>query len=113
MTEPLAAAMLPLPPRVFAILLILAEGPRHGYGIMQELRDEGAVLHPGPATLYRTLKEMEGDGLITLSAGPAGESSGPPRRYYGLTGFGRRVAAAEVRRMKALVGRAGELLPES
>ena len=45
------------------------------------------------------------DGLIVSTAGPA-DSHGPPRRYYTLSGFGRRVARAEADRMRALVERA-------
>ena len=114
MSEPDVQAFLPLQARVFAILLLLAEGPRHGYAVMRELK-EGAQERflLGPATLYRTLKEMQGDGLITSVARESGESDGPPRRYYQLSGFGRRVAAAEAARMRGLVRRAGELLPGS
>jgi PadR family transcriptional regulator PadR len=67
----------------------------------------------GPGTLYRTLKQMQRAGLITASGGPTDESEGPPRRYYQLTGFGRRAAVAEAGRMRALVSRAGRLLQES
>lgn len=111
MTERDVQAMLPVRSRVFAILLILAEGERHGYAIMRELRETAAEqFPPGPATLYRILKGMQGDGLITSLAGAGEESDGPPRRYYELTGFGRRVAAAETVRMRGLVRRAGALL---
>jgi DNA-binding PadR family transcriptional regulator len=91
---------------VFAILLALAEGPRHGYGLMQVLQDdptEAWLL--GPATLYRTLKEMQDQGLITSADGADEESGGPPRRYYRLTALGRRAGAGEAARMTALAGR--------
>ena len=95
-----------LRPRVFAILLALAEGPRHGYGLMQVLQaDPTERWLLGPATMYRTLKAMQRDGLITSAEGPAEESEGPPRRYYRLTAVGKRVGAAEVERMAALVRR--------
>ncbi len=108
MTEELAAgeAAAPLPPRAFALLLILSWGPRHGYGLMQALKDgiAGERWVVGPATLYRTLKDLERRGWISGSAGPADESGGPPRRNYALTEAGRAVAAAEARRMERLVG---------
>jgi len=107
MTERDVKAQLPVPPRTFAILLALAEEPKHGYGLMRELQEnpvEQWLL--GPATLYRTLKQMEGEGLITTAAGPDRESDGPPRRYYTLTGIGRRVGEAEAARMRGLVARA-------
>lgn len=111
MSEPDVRALLPLRPRVFAILLALAGEPRHGYGLMRELQEApGEQWLLGPATLYRTLKQLEGDGLIAGADGPGEESDGPPRRYYALTGFGRRVAAAEAERMRGLVARAAAVL---
>jgi DNA-binding PadR family transcriptional regulator len=104
----------PLAPRVFAILLILAQGSRHGYGLMQELRlgTSGERWVVGPATLYRTLKQLEQKRWIQGREGPAGLSGGPPRREYSLTELGRRVAGAEAARMARLVGmaEAGQLL---
>jgi DNA-binding PadR family transcriptional regulator len=96
----------PLRPRVFAILLALAERPRHGYGLMQVLQEDPTERWLlGPATLYRTLKEMESDGLITGAEGPSEESGGPPRRYYQLTPLGRRIGSGEAGRMAALAAR--------
>ena len=110
MTERDVKSRLPVPPRTFAILLALAEEPKHGYRLMRELQEnpiEQWLL--GPATLYRTLKQMQEDGLITSTGGRDQESDGPPRRYYALTGFGRRVGEAEAARMRGLVARAEQL----
>ncbi len=110
MTEPDVKAQLPVPPRTFAILLSLAEEPKHGYRLMRELQENpGERWLLGPATLYRTLKSMQHEGLITSTEGPDEESDGPPRRYYALTGFGRRVGEAEAARMRGLVARADRL----
>jgi DNA-binding PadR family transcriptional regulator len=96
----------PLRPRVFAILLALASGPRHGYGLMQSLQEEpGEGWLLGPATLYRTLKEMQQQGLITSADGPDEESGGPPRRYYRLTALGRKTGSAEAARMASVAER--------
>jgi DNA-binding PadR family transcriptional regulator len=96
---------LPLTPAVFHILLALADGERHGYGIMQEVlaRTDGA-LRLGPGTLYGSIKRMLADGLIAES----GERPDPAldderRRYYRLTDLGRRVATAEAERLARLV----------
>ena len=104
-TERKPEEMLPLTPTVFHILLALADGDRHGYGIMQEVaqRTDGA-LHMGPGTLYGSIKRMLADGLIE----PAGERPDPAldderRRYYHLTDFGQRVAFAEAQRLEQLV----------
>lgn len=94
-----------LKPRIFAIMLVLAEGPRHGYAIMRALRTDPVEPLPiGPATLYRTLKEMEEQGFITVSDGPA-DSSGPPRQYYALTAAGQRAGTHEAARLASLASR--------
>jgi len=112
MTERDAARLLPLRPRVFAILLALAESPLHGYGLMRKLSEDGTGPLLGPGTLYRLLKEMQAEGLIVASTAGPGDSDGPPRRYYTLSGFGRRVARAEGERMERLVVKAEMLLSE-
>ncbi|HWA14845.1 MAG TPA: PadR family transcriptional regulator [Gemmatimonadales bacterium] len=94
-----------LKPREFAILLALAGGPRHGYAIMQALRRDPAEPLPiGPATLYRTLRDLERAGLLSGSEGPS-DSEGPPRRYFQLTAVGRRAGSREAERMAALASR--------
>jgi DNA-binding PadR family transcriptional regulator len=106
MSESKGKPVEPLRPRIFAILLALASGPRHGYGLMQTLQEEpGEEWLLGPATLYRTLKEMEKGGLIAAADGPDEESGGPPRRYYRLTAHGRAVGNAEAARMAAVASR--------
>jgi DNA-binding PadR family transcriptional regulator len=103
----------------FHILLTLAEGTRHGYGIMLEVerRTEGAV-ELGPGTLYRSIKQLLDRGYITeTSAGNLGDQdsggeSGPgrQRRSYGLTPVGRRRMVEEAGRLKALVAWADDAL---
>jgi DNA-binding PadR family transcriptional regulator len=100
--------LLPLPPVTFHVLVSLAERPRHGYSILQEVAertDNQVKLHAG--TLYATIKRLLSEGLIKeLSRRPAGESEDERRRYYELTPFGRRVAIAEANRLTALVRQA-------
>jgi DNA-binding PadR family transcriptional regulator len=103
-----AETELPLSPAVFHILLSLADAERHGYEIMQEVeaRSEGKV-RLGPGTLYGAIKRMLADGLIEESGErPDPEMDDERRRYYRLTGFGRRVAAAEAERLAQLVSAA-------
>jgi DNA-binding PadR family transcriptional regulator len=110
--EPLS--FLPLRPVEFQVLLSLAQGERHGYGIMQEalsLSEGETVLEPG--TLYRALRRMLAAGLVVESARrPDAERPTERRRYYRLTDLGRRVAGAEAARLQRLVGvaRAARLL---
>jgi len=107
---------LPLRPIVFEILLLLNEAERHGYGLMQELKERtNGRWILGPGTLYRTLRSLQDDRLIEDSPRrPAPDQDDERRRYYRLTPFGRRVAAAEAARMAALVdtARAGHLLSD-
>jgi DNA-binding PadR family transcriptional regulator len=106
--------LLPLTPSVFHILLALADAERHGYGIIKEVeaRTDGRV-RLGPGTLYGSIKRMLDERLIEESdARPDPALDDERRRYYRLTDFGRRVAAAEAERLSGLVAvaRAKQLL---
>jgi DNA-binding PadR family transcriptional regulator len=97
--------MLPLTPAVFHILLALADGEKHGYGIMQEVAaiTDGEV-RMGPGTLYGTLKRMLESGLIEeTDERPDPALDDERRRYYRITSFGERVAQAEAARLAALL----------
>ena len=90
---------LPLTPVAFEILLSVAGEERHGYAVMQDIeeRTDGAVsLHAG--TLYRALSRLVDRGLLEESE-ERPEVDDERRRYYGITELGRRVAAAESRRL--------------
>jgi DNA-binding PadR family transcriptional regulator len=90
----------------FHILLALADGERHGYGIMQEVegRSRGTV-RLGPGTLYGAIKRMLASGLVEESARrPAADKDDQRRRcYYRLTKAGRGVAEKEAQRLVELV----------
>lgn len=106
--------LLPLTPAVLNILLALADGERHGYGIMREVEGRsGGEVRLGPGTLYGSIKRMLADGLIEESdERPDPEMDDQRRRYYRITDFGRRVAGAEAERLASLVdtARAKKLL---
>lgn len=98
--------LLPLKPRVLHILLALADGPRHGYSIMQEVaaRTDGQV-RLWPAAMYGTLRELEDLDLIAeLHKRPSDDDE--RRRYFELTALGKRVLSSEVRRLEAIVDHA-------
>lgn len=110
------AALLPLTPTVFHIMLALADGEKHGYAIMQEVeaRTDGSM-RLGPGTLYGSIQRMLKDGLIVevqSRAGAAGQGE-ERRRYYRLTGFGQQVLQAEAQRLEGLVqmARSKQVLP--
>jgi DNA-binding PadR family transcriptional regulator len=101
-------SLLPLPIAVFHILIALADRDRHGYSIMQDVaaRTDGKV-RLSAGTLYSSIRRMLEQGLIEeLAESPDPSSTDERRRYYRLTRFGRRVAAAEVERLTALVKQA-------
>jgi len=110
MTRPTEGArepnsLLPLTPAVFHIMLALAQGECHGYGIMLEVdRITRGQLHLGPGTLYRSIQRMVVDGLIEERKEAAGAAEDDERRrYYRLTRFGLEVAKAEAQRLGGLV----------
>jgi DNA-binding PadR family transcriptional regulator len=96
---------IPLKTQWFHIMLSLAGGEQHGYGIMQEVltRTEGKV-RLWPATLYGTIKRLIEAELIEESdERPAPELDDARRRYYRLTPLGKRVLSAECERLQELV----------
>jgi DNA-binding PadR family transcriptional regulator len=97
--------LLPLRPVTFQILLTLAGGERHGYGITQDIAGRtSAKMRLEPGNLYRSLRTMLDDGLIEESERrPAPDLDDERRRYYRITPLGRRVAAAEIARLEAVI----------
>ena len=66
-----------------AALLLLAEEPRNGYQIMQEIEQRsGGVWRPSPGSVYPALSQLEDEGLVEVD-----ERQG--RRTYALTDAGR------------------------
>lgn len=95
---------LPLTEATFFILLSLQTGPRHGYGIMQEVQHLSAdrvILSTG--TLYGALKRLLESGWIRRTE--ESREAAPPRerKSYAITDLGRRILKAEVARMSRLV----------
>jgi DNA-binding PadR family transcriptional regulator len=96
---------LPLKTQWFHIMLSLAGGEQHGYGIMQEVlqRTTGKV-RLWPATLYGSIRRLIEAELIEESdERPLPELDDARRRYYRLTTLGRQVLDAECERLQELV----------
>jgi len=95
---------LPLHPKDFLILLVLAEGDLHGYGILKAAEEHSrGTVSLDPANLYRRLQRLSRDGLVAdAGKGETAESEGAPRRYHTLTPAGRDVLAAEAERVAHL-----------
>ena len=87
------------------VLASLADGPKHGYAIMQEAEQlSGQAL--GPGTLYAALARLERRGLIEAVA------SDDRRRPYRLTGLGATTLEAHLSQMQRFAGRALRRLGE-
>src|SRR5437667_11030460 len=99
----------------FHILLSLAAGERHGYGIIQDIDARGETSVPDVGTMYRALARMVESGLIEAAARrPAPDTGDERRNYYRITSAGIRVARAEAQRLELLTraARLGGLLPK-
>src|SRR6202046_2560889 len=96
---------IPLKTHWFHILVSLAGGEQHGYGIMQDVlnRTTGKV-RLWPATLYGSIKRLiEADLIEGYDETPTPELDDARRRYYRLTSLGKRVLDAECERLQELV----------
>ncbi len=82
----------PCPTRIYrfmepCLLLLLHRSSSHGYSLQDELKEFGFEEAPvDPSVVYRALREMEEQGLLTSTWDT--EGSGPPRRVYRLTAQG-------------------------
>ncbi len=86
------------------ILLALADGPRHGYGIKLDVEERtGGALKLGSGTLYEAIQRLLGNGWIVEVEAPDNASGGPTRRFYALSDEGREGLRAEVQSMQAIL----------
>jgi DNA-binding PadR family transcriptional regulator len=66
-----------------ALLVLLAEEPRTGYGLMEEIEERsGGAWRPSPGSVYPTLQQLEDEGLVV-----SGEGKG--RQPFEVTAEGR------------------------
>jgi DNA-binding PadR family transcriptional regulator len=69
------------------VLALLAEEPRNGYQLIQELSERTkGMWRPSPGSVYPTLQQLEDEGLVETDAGASG------RRQFRLTEAGRAYA---------------------
>lgn len=81
-----------MPPQMWGflqpcLLLLLKEGPKHGYSLMEQLSQRkllGQDVDVG--NLYRTLRRMEAEGLVESAWSE--QDTGPNKRVYQITSFG-------------------------
>ena len=98
----------PLTPALFHVLLALADGEKHGYAILKEVkRRTGGRVRLSAGTLYAIIKRCLADGWIAESdERPDPALDDERRRYYRLSECGRRAAVAEAERLEEVVGMA-------
>lgn len=78
-----------------AILAVLAEEPRNGYQIIQEVADRsGGVWKPSPGSIYPTLQQLEDEGLVRADAETG-------RRTFTLTDEGRAYVSSHAEEVAA------------
>ncbi|MDD4797822.1 MAG: PadR family transcriptional regulator [Eubacteriales bacterium] len=95
---------IPMTETMFYILLSLRQ-PRHGYGIMQHVKElTGGRIVLGAGTIYQSLSKLEGAGLIE-SAGEVDR-----KKNYRITALGGQILRDEARRIAELYQNIEELL---
>ena len=72
-----------------AVLLLLAEGPRHGYELLDRLPELIAEERVDVGNLYRIMRALEEDGIVESEW--RADLPGPAKRTYRLTDDGRRL----------------------
>ena len=95
---------LPLHPLEFRILLVLQNGPAHGYRIVKEIEareEEMSTIYPG--NLYRRIRDLQAKGFLEDTPPPEGGDQDPRRKYFRPTPLGEAVARAEALRLESLV----------
>ena len=99
---PDSSRFLPLSPDVFEILVALAAGELHGYGILKVLETRDVRI--AASLLYRKLRRLMEDDLVVEAASRRRTGDDLRRRYYRLTPLGLAVVRAEAARIVELAG---------
>ena len=118
--KPETAKNAPLSSATLHILLALAGGNLHGYGIIKEVvRNSDGHYRLGPGTLYDNLKKLMDAGLVSdvppasSSKRKSASAKEDDRRFYTLTKEGRGALAAEVDRLQSVISQARVRLREA
>ena len=90
---------LPLNPATLHILVVLSAEERHGYSIMQEVERQSLGHYKLSAgTLYDNLQKLLDQGLVIETTR---DDEGSRRRYYKVSGLGRKVLSADLDRLES------------
>ncbi|GHJ48008.1 PadR family transcriptional regulator [Catellatospora sp. TT07R-123] len=92
-------ADLPLGEPAFLILTALAAEPKHGYAVIEDVREiSGGQVRLHAGTLYSVLDRLRSGGLIEVDREEIVQSR--LRRYYRLTGAGQQRLTGEAQRLR-------------
>lgn len=108
------SAPIDLTPIGFEVLLSLATGSRHGYGIKLDIEERTAgELSLGSGTLYQAIQRLEREGLIAEAADSEARRNARRGRTYQLERLGRTSLAHHLKRLSRVVdyARSRKLLP--
>ena len=97
-----------LPPHWFQILLSIADAPKHGLAITDDVRTRTAGrLRLWPGVLYTALKKMTDAGLVVETDAPKGfAAAGGKPRFFRITPAGKQACAAEAAYLSDVVAAA-------
>ncbi len=92
------------------LLSVLGDAPSHGYQLAETLRERRyLVVTPDPGVIYRHLRRMEQEGLVTSGFEPG---AGPARKVYTITEEGRACLEAWIGGLKQLRESLGTFLDD-
>ena len=97
----------------YHVMLAMAGGPKYGYAIKTAIeRESDGTLMPRAGSLYRVIARLISARLVEECEAPepSAPHPGQARKYYRLTGPGRRALAAEARRLEEIAALAAERL---
>ncbi|MDE2303635.1 MAG: PadR family transcriptional regulator [Sphingomonadales bacterium] len=78
------------------VLALLSRGDSYAYEIASQLTH---AVDMGEGTIYPLMRRMQGDGLVSTYL--VESTSGPPRKYYRITGSGRDSLAQQLDEWRA------------
>jgi PadR family transcriptional regulator PadR len=92
------------------LILLLLQKPAHGYELMEQLAEDADMPGADPGLLYRTLRQMEHEGLLRSTWDTEGQ--GPARRLYEVTPEGVDFLHAWAARVRQIRHRLGQFVKQ-
>lgn len=90
----------------FLTLAVLADGPLHGYGVVQAIDETtGGTVRLRPGDVYRVLYRLHGQELIVPADPDSGDDADERRSYYRITDRGQRALRAQAELLAGVADR--------